>query len=69
MGAMGSMAKVCEVCGKRPSFGNQRSHSMRATKRRWLPNVQRVRVKLGKTTRRMSVCTSCLKADKVRKAG
>lgn len=42
---------------------------MRATKRRWLPNVQRVRVRVGKATRRMSVCTSCLKANKVQKAG
>jgi large subunit ribosomal protein L28 len=63
------MSKVCQVCGKKPSVGNQRSHSLRATKRRWLPNLQRVRAKVGVTTRRMSVCTSCLKAGKVAKAG
>ena len=38
------MSKVCSVCGKRPGFGNHRSHSMVATKRRFNPNLQRVRM-------------------------
>ena len=38
------MSKVCSVCGKKPGFGNHRSHSMVATKRRFNPNLQRVRV-------------------------
>ena len=38
------MSKVCAVCGKKPGFGNHRSHSMVATKRRFEPNLQRVRV-------------------------
>ena len=43
---------VCAVCGKKPSFGHNRSHSMVATKRRFDPNLQRVRVLLrGKPTR------------------
>ena len=37
------MAAVCEVCGKHPSFGMSVSHSHRRTKRRWNPNIQRVR--------------------------
>ncbi|WP_245526036.1 large ribosomal subunit protein bL28 [Acidimicrobium ferrooxidans] len=41
------------------------SHSHRRTKRRFLPNVQRVRVLEGATTRRRFVCTSCLRANKV----
>ena len=40
------MSKVCAVCGKKPGFGNNRSHSMVATKRRFNPNLQRVRVLL-----------------------
>ena len=36
------MSKVCSVCGKKPSFGNSRSHSMVATRRRFEPNLQRV---------------------------
>ena len=38
------MSKVCSVCGKGPAFGNNRSHSMVATKRRFDPNLQRVRI-------------------------
>ena len=37
------MASVCEVCGKKPSSGMRFSHSHRRTKRRWNPNIQRVR--------------------------
>ena len=37
------MAKVCNSCGKGPAFGQSRSHSMRATKRRFEPNLQKVR--------------------------
>ena len=63
------MAKVCYSCGKKPSFGNARSHSLRATRRRWNPNLQKVRVQDGTATRRVWVCASCLKAFKVQKAG
>jgi len=41
---------------------------MRATKRNWQPNIQRVRVIVDGTPKRMRVCTSCIKAGKVRKA-
>ncbi len=40
------MCKVCAICGKKPGFGNNRSHSMVATRRRFNPNLQRVRVML-----------------------
>ena len=62
------MAKICAVCGKKPSFGNNRSHSMVATRRRFDPNVQRVRVLLDGKPTRAYVCTRCLKAGKVQKA-
>ena len=61
------MASVCEVCGKGPSWGMSVSHSHRRTKRRWNPNIQRIRVQVGSTTRRMNVCTRCIKAGKVTK--
>jgi len=35
------MSKVCQLTGKRPAAGNNRSHSLRATKRRFLPNVSK----------------------------
>ena len=61
------MSKVCHSCGKGAAFGNSRSHSMVATKRRFNPNLQRVRIDVAGTARRVYVCTRCLKADKVTK--
>jgi large subunit ribosomal protein L28 len=62
------MARVCEVCGKGPMSGHNVSHSHRLTKRRWLPNLQRVKALRGKTPVRLRVCTKCLKAGKVVRA-
>ncbi len=62
------MAAICEICGKKPSFGMSVSHSHRRTKRRWSPNIQRVRAVVNGSTKRVDVCTSCLKAGKVTKA-
>jgi large subunit ribosomal protein L28 len=60
------VASVCDVCGKGPGFGMSVSHSHRRTHRRWNPNVQKVRALVSPgTRRRITVCTSCLKAGKV----
>jgi large subunit ribosomal protein L28 len=62
------MASVCEVCGKKPSFGMSVSHSHKRSRRRWNPNIQRVRALVGGTPMRVNVCTGCLKAGKIVKA-
>jgi large subunit ribosomal protein L28 len=62
------MAKVCHSCRKGPAFGQSRSNSMVATKRRFNPNLQKVRIQEGGGTRRVYVCTRCLKSNKVTKA-
>ncbi len=61
------MSKVCEICGKGPRFGNNVSHAHNLTKRRWNPNLQRVRAVVNGTIRRIRVCTTCLKSGKVQK--
>lgn len=61
------MAKVCHSCGKGPSFGNSRSHSMAATRRRFNPNLQKVRIDEDGRSRRVHVCTRCLKSGQVTK--
>src|SRR5512138_3861927 len=59
------MARVCHSCGKRPAFGNSRSHSMVATRRRFNPNLQKVRIQEpGGGTARVYVCARCLKSNK-----
>lgn len=52
---------VCETCGKKPMWGNQRSHSMRATRRKFLPNIQRVTVMVAGNPVRKDLCAKCIK--------
>ena len=61
------MAQVCELCGKRPAVGNNVSHAHNKTKRRFKPNLQRVRAVVEGTTRRLRVCTRCIRSGKVTK--
>jgi large subunit ribosomal protein L28 len=59
------MSKVCAVCGKHPSAGRNVSHSHRVTNRTVYPNVQTVTALVDGTSKRIKVCTKCLKAGKV----
>ncbi|MCK5879972.1 MAG: 50S ribosomal protein L28, partial [Holophagae bacterium] len=49
---------------------NNVSHAHNLTRRRWLPNIQKIRVEVDGEVKRMKVCTSCIQAGKVnRKIG
>lgn len=61
------MAQVCEICGKKPGFGNNVSHAHNVTKRRFNINLKSVRARVDGKPKRVRVCTSCLKAGKVMK--
>ena len=75
------MARICEICGKRPSAGRTISRRGLAkkkggvgqritgiSKRRFLPNLRMVKTILDGKTKRIKVCAKCLKAGKVKKA-
>ena len=63
------MARICQICSKKTVFGHNVSHAHNVTNRTWLPNLQRVRVQIpGGGSRRMRVCTRCLRSGSVRKA-
>lgn len=62
------MAKVCEICGKRPMVGSNISHAHNVTKRRFNPNLQRVRAQVDGRAKKMMVCTTCIKSGNVVKA-
>ncbi len=62
------MSKVCDICGKKPMTGNNVSHSHKASKRRWLPNLQKIKVNVDGKTKRMRVCTACIRSGRVKKA-
>ncbi len=62
------MAQICEVCGKKPLFGNNISHAHNVTRRRWNVNLHTVKAKVEGGNRRVRVCTGCIKSGKVVKA-
>ncbi len=74
------MSKVCEICGKKPMTGNSivrhglekykggiGLHTTGITKRRFMPNLQTIRVKEGGRTLRRTVCTECIRNGRIQK--
>jgi large subunit ribosomal protein L28 len=62
------MAKVCDVCGRGPQFGNRVSHAHNLTKRRWNINLQNVHAVVAGAPKRIRACTDCIKSGKIQKA-
>jgi large subunit ribosomal protein L28 len=58
----------CAICGKGVHFGNAVSHSHRRSNKIYKANVKRVRVKTDEGNKKIYVCTSCLKSNKVERA-
>ncbi len=76
------MSTVCQICGKGSASGSRivrhglakkkggiGLHTTAVTKRTFKPNLQKLRVRVGGTVKTMTVCTSCIKAGKIAKAG
>ncbi|NLX64902.1 MAG: 50S ribosomal protein L28 [Clostridiaceae bacterium] len=61
------MAK-CDICNKGQHFGIQVSHSHRRSNRVWKPNVRKVKVEVNGVSKRMHICTKCLRSNKIAKA-
>ncbi len=61
------MARKCDICGKRPTVGFKVSHSNRKTKKRWLPNLHKMKVLVDGKVKKLNVCMKCLKSSKVEK--
>jgi large subunit ribosomal protein L28 len=62
------MARICEICGRKPVVGRTVSHAHNVRARRFLPNLQTVRALMNGGVRRIRVCTRCLRSNKVTKA-
>jgi large subunit ribosomal protein L28 len=60
-----TMAAKCDLCGKGPQFGNNISHANNTTRRRWNVNLRPVKAKVEGASKRIRVCTSCIKTGKV----
>lgn len=63
------MAQICSVCGKKPLFGNNVSHANNKTRRRWNINLRSVKAVLDSgETKKIRVCTRCIRSGRVKKA-
>ncbi len=61
------MAKYCEVCDKGIQSGNKVSHSNRKSRRKWAPNVKRIRADIDGSPKNIFICTRCLRTGKVKR--
>ena len=61
------MSRVCDICGKHPVSGNNVSHAHNKTKRRFMPNLQKLHVQVGSEVKSLNVCTRCLRSGAVEK--
>lgn len=61
------MSRICEVCGKKPSTGNNVSHANNKTRKVWYPNLQQVKALKNGTVRSIKVCTRCIRSGAVTK--
>lgn len=74
------MSRVCEYCSKRTRVGNKLARRGLAkakggvgikttgiNKRKFKPNIQRVRAEIGGSVRRVKVCTKCMRSGVVSK--
>ncbi len=62
------MSKVCEICGKGRTTGNNVSHAHNKTRKVWLPNLQKIKAVSNGTVRTVKVCTRCIRSGAVTKA-
>ena len=60
------MSRVCAISGKGPLTGNKRSHSLRATRRKWNVNLQKVKVVVDGKPQKMRISARALRTLKKR---
>jgi large subunit ribosomal protein L28 len=61
------VARVCEICGRGHVVGSNVSHAHNKTKRIFYPNLKTVKVFIEGTSKRIRVCTRCIRSGRVRK--
>ena len=59
------MSRQCDICGKKRMIGCTVSHANNKTIREFRPNLFKVRAKVDGVTKRIKVCTRCLRSGKV----
>ena len=59
---------MCDLCGKKVTFGLNVSHSNRKTNRTWKPNIRKVKAVVNGSSKTLNVCSRCLRSGKVTRA-
>ena len=59
------MSRMCEICGKKPMVGNNVSHAHNVNKRKFKPNLQRVRTISNGQVKKIVACTSCIRSGHI----
>ncbi len=62
------MSRECAVSGKKAMSGNKRSHSMRATRRKWNVNLQKVKVMVDGKPQKIRISARALKSLKAQQS-
>lgn len=62
------MPRVCSVSGKKAMSGNKRSHSLRATRRKWNVNLQKATIMVDGKPTRVRISARALKSLKAQQA-
>lgn len=75
------MSRVCQICNKGPTAGRSITRRgmakrlggvgrkiVRTNKRRFLPNLKKVKVIIGKSKKTITVCTECIRSGRIKKA-
>ena len=62
------MSKQCELCGKKSLKAVKRSFSNKANVHRQIPNLQSVKAVIKGVVKKVKACTSCIRANKIKKA-
>jgi large subunit ribosomal protein L28 len=75
------MGMQCEVCGKKPVIGNQYTRRGKAkylggvgrkvtgkTRRKFKPNLQRIKIDVNGQTKTVRVCVSAIRSGLVKRA-
>ncbi|NLA78826.1 MAG: 50S ribosomal protein L28 [Erysipelothrix sp.] len=58
------MPRKCAITGKKSMSGNKRSHSLRASRRKWNANLQKVTLMVDGKPKKVRISARALKALK-----
>ena len=59
------MARRCDVCDKGRQVGHKVSHSNIKSPKIWLPNLQKVKAVVDGKPVRLTLCTRCIRSNRV----